>query len=747
MYIPGPVPGPVPVLRSYTVTYVYTHKRIIMLYSRLGLQQKLMETAPDGGKRVRVTPQSEPKRDDGLWQYVTVLRQHATSPQVQCTFCQHVFVGGATRIRDHICDKCTCGTNAFMQVKEKLLTERADSAAKKAKKTVERDVDEAVESAESCESKVKTDPEVKIKGQQTIRASMQASSSAEIDDVIAEFFYGCNVEPAIADNPLFKKMVMKLKTAPASYKPPDRNRLSNDLLESTTARLKREEAPLRETVLKDGGTVVSDGWDDVAKNHLINFLCGNSKGFFFDGTLKLTSEDSENAEKVAKLICDEITSVGALSIVQVVTDTCAVMQAAWKLIEKKFPWITCTCCAPHVLSLELKDMAKISDPAAVIEGAQKILARFWGRKRWARTKLREVAKRNLGKDVGLYRAKVTRFAGKVRELARILRLKSFLQEVVVSAEYSQQKWSKDEAEADDQADDEADATADGEDIVKKLILDEAGFWKKLVEVLRIMTPIVKLLRLTDGEQPAMGKVYDRMFMIGQKIDESSAIWKAEAAAVHEKRWEYLHSFMHAAGYALDPEFMDTQGDIDEATQNGLFDIIEKMSIRDAIAESDDSKRVLASLYAADDLHTAVLPADIKEKALQRATETHLELAKYQQRAGTFASAIVQNAAKQMPPAAWWAMYGKHVPRLAAVARRVLAQPVSASAAERNWSVYGRIVTPTRSRTRHARADKLVYCHEALHLRAKLLRAGYVQQHVKWDSDSDSDETDEEDLMM
>ena len=61
----------------------------------------------------------------------------------------------------------------------------------------------------------------------------------------------------------------------------------------------------------------------------------------------------------------------------------------------------------------------------------------------------------------------------------------------------------------------------------------------------------------------------------------------------------------------------------------------------------------------------MLPPDIKEKALQRATETHLELAKYQQRAGPFANGIVQNATKQMPPAAWWAMYGKHVPRLAA----------------------------------------------------------------------------------
>ena len=33
------------------------------------------------------------------------------------------------------------------------------------------------------------------------------------------------------------------------------------------------------------------------------------------------------------------------------------------------------------------------------------------------------------------------------------------------------------------------------------------------------------------------------------------------------------------------------------------------------------------------------------------------------------------------------------------------------------------------------------------MRAKLQGAGYVQQAVKWDTDSDSDTTDEEDLAM
>ena len=75
---------------------------------------------------------------------------------------------------------------------------------------------------------------------------------------------------------------------------------------------------------------------------------------------------------------------------------------------------------------------------------------------------------------------------------------------------------------------------------------------------------------------------------------------------------------------------------------------------------------------------------------------------------------------------------------------MLAQPVCASAAERNWSVYGAIKTHARSGMGHGTADKLVYCHEALHMKQKLQVARYSQEPEKWISDSDSDESDEED---
>ena len=76
---------------------------------------------------------------------------------------------------------------------------------------------------------------------------------------------------------------------------------------------------------------------------------------------------------------------------------------------------------------------------------------------------------------------------------------------------------------------------------------------------------------------------------------------------------------------------------------------------------------------------------------------------------------------------------------------MLTQPSSASAAERNWSVYGQIKTPARNRMQHATADKRVYCHETLHYQKKMQCASYKAAVAEWaDSDSDSNVDDDDD---
>ena len=55
------------------------------------MEKQLGQNGPDGKKRVRVASMNEPKRDEGMWRYVEVIQEHATSPMVKCIFCAKMF--------------------------------------------------------------------------------------------------------------------------------------------------------------------------------------------------------------------------------------------------------------------------------------------------------------------------------------------------------------------------------------------------------------------------------------------------------------------------------------------------------------------------------------------------------------------------------------------------------------------------------------------------------------------------------
>lgn len=316
------------------------------------------------------------------------------------------------------------------------------------------------------------------------------------------------------------------------------------------------------------------------------------------------------------------------------------------------------------------------------------------------------------------------------DLTDLCRAKADLQEVVVSAGYNAQRVTRAEAEETD----ENALSADSFAAAKSILLDDDGFWCHLVMILRASLPIVKLLRMLDGNKPVLGKVYDRMFLITQKLKKSTgAPWLSKVLEIHESRWEYLHSDMHSAAYALDPEFQDLVVDIDDATQEGLQRVFERLSLRDAILSSADPEAASRRLTLQS------------EEVVKRVAQAELEFSQYQGKEQAFGRASAQLNAKQMAPAKWWRTYGKTLPLLCSFACTVLAQVAAASACERNWSVYGR-VREGRGRLGHVKSDKLVYAHEAMALHDKLLDAGYVDEVEDWD-DSDSDASSEADLTV
>jgi len=204
--------------------------------------------------------------------------------------------------------------------------------------------------------------------------------------------------------------------APLSYRLPNRHRINGDILDTVTRKLRASDEPMRDAFLKSNGcTVMCDGWDDIERSHLVNCLYCTAGSSFFEGTTKLDSRTHEDSMSVANFLLEAIDRLSppVATVVHVVTDTCSTMQGAWKIVERERPWVSATCCAPHVLNLLLKDIAHIPQVELVMEQMETVLQRFCGRTRWTRVKLMEVTKENHGKALGLYRARVTRFAGKV----------------------------------------------------------------------------------------------------------------------------------------------------------------------------------------------------------------------------------------------------------------------------------------------------------------------------------------------
>lgn len=571
---------------------------------------------------------------------------------------------------------------------------------------------------------------------------------------VARFFFGNNIAVRNVESTTFKELVQAIRTAPLDWNPPSRKALGSTCLTALARKLRQEEAPLRQSVLQYGGTVMSDGWDSIDREHLINQLVGTSKGVFFDGTVKLGSTDHEDASMVASVFRATIARTGALAVIQLCSDTCNVMKAAWKMIEKEYPWITATPCGTHVLNLELKDIGKIPAIQSVIAKVKLVLSVFGGRSRWPRQRLKETIFANHGgAKWGLYRAKATRFAGNVREMARMLRAKNDLQQIVVSAEYTKREKNinrsrqlvQKAAEQGDQDDNENELDDDepvaaarniaGE--VKGVLLDESGFWAELVNILRVTHPIVCLLRLMDGNQPCLGDVYFNMFTIKEKMEALAdrVSWVPAALRIHDQRWEYLHSHMHAAAYALHPAYMTMAKDIDQHCQTGLFTIIERMMIRDVILKNECDISTPEKLAEVCKVYHRRHP-----EVVSRTAQCEREFCLYQQGEPPFDREAVKLNAAVVHPHKWWTMYGGHVELLQSVAQRVLGQVAAASAAERNWSIYGQVKNDKALRLTHAHADARVYVHEALQLHEKLNKV--EDAHVEEWSDSDSNASDD-----
>eukprot|EP00252_Welwitschia_mirabilis_P009046 TRINITY_DN2133_c0_g1_i15.p1 TRINITY_DN2133_c0_g1~~TRINITY_DN2133_c0_g1_i15.p1 ORF type:complete len:532 (-),score=116.96 TRINITY_DN2133_c0_g1_i15:980-2575(-) len=359
---------------------------------------------------------------------------------------------------------------------------------------------------------------------------------------MAEFWY-YHMLPlnAFRSSLLMKEMCQAIYKAGPDFKPPSYYEVRTKLLDEVKEDIDCMLIDHRNTWKEKGCTLMCDGWEDKRGRNLLNFMVGSAKGIMFLKSVD-ASQEYKNAQYLFNLIRECIEDIGPEHVVQVVTDNAASFVAAGRILMASYPTIYWTPCAAHCLDLLLEDIGKINWISMVVRRA-KIICKFIYMNSHVRHLFLEFSK-----GVEIVRPATTRFATNFILLESIQSHKSNLMNMFVS-----EKYRNDERFA------RARRLPMGK-VAKRAIWDETQFWHGVRNCILITEPLVKVLRIVDGERPSMGFVYEAMERAKDAIKAYMSASRQESDWAHissliDKRWnENLHSDLHAAAHVLNPKF-------------------------------------------------------------------------------------------------------------------------------------------------------------------------------------------------
>lgn len=175
-----------------------------------------------------------------------------------------------------------------------------------------------------------------------------------------------------------------------------------------------------------------------------------------------------------------------------------------------------------------------------------------------------------------------------------------------------------------------------------------------------------------------------------------------------------HSILHAAAYALDPEFHRHQHDADGEVMTGLYDVMKRL-----LPDDDD---------------------------LNAAKEQYADFKNCQ---GDFLkhgpNKSIWKAVQAMPAYKWWMCRCTFAKQLRFVAVKVLACTTTSSACERNWSGFEHIQSKKRNKLAFGRLDDIMFVYHNMQLlrrQADDARKRKLEPTVPWQvmqvSDSEED---------
>ena len=551
---------------------------LIFVYStQLNMDSESPEQAPSRSHS-SVQSNVRTKTDIG-WDYATLVVDANGKKSCICNFCNKVISGGGiNRVKKHL-----AGYNGEVVACPKVPSDVRFTIQGNLKETAQKDKDESPftisdedeDMEETLRRNVKArsvkagkrkatsnvhpffSKTVNDGAQPTIKSAMQSKAKLQdVDLAIAMFFYDACVPTNACNSPYYQHMVDKIAGIGHGYKAPNYRALRAKLLGDAKKSVSLLIDSFRDQWVETGCTIMSDGWRDIRQRHLINFLVYCPKGISFLKSVD-ASDIASDATNLCNLFAEIVEMVGRNNVVQLVTDNAANYKLAGTKLCEKYPSITWSPCAAHCLNLVLKDVSELDNVKSLVTLASRVTVFIYNHK-WPLNWLR---KRPGWTEI--IRPGATRFGTAFIALQSLYNHKEDLQAMVISSEYKKMLKVGNAVECRD------------------IVMNE-NFWKNSLITVKVMTPLLKLLRLLDSdEKPAIGYVYDGMRRARKGVKElfkkKKELYKPYTNII-DRRWDrMLRKSIHCAAYWLNPAIQYDRANLCKKNEvvQGVLEMAEK----------------------------------------------------------------------------------------------------------------------------------------------------------------------------
>ncbi|KAJ6962630.1 hypothetical protein NC652_001322 [Populus alba x Populus x berolinensis] len=618
---------------------------------------------------------------DACWEHCVLV--DATRQKVRCNYCLREFSGGVYRMKFHLA-----------QIKNKDIVPCAEvpddvrdhirvilSTPKKQKTPKKLRVDRAaIAQQNSSSASGGAHPNHGSSGQHgstgpsLLFPHPLPSAQPEVDDdrkkkqddadkKIGVFFFHNSIPFSASKSIYYQEMVDAIAECGAGYRAPSYEKLRSTLLEKVKDDIHDCYKKYRDEWKETGCTILCDSWSDGRNKSIIVISVTCLKGTLFLKSVDISGHE-DDATYLFELLESIVLEVGVENVVQVITDSATSYVCAGKLLMSKYNSLFWSPCASYCIDKMLEDIGKQEWMGMVLEEA-KTITRYMYSHAWTLNMMRKFTG---GRE--LIRPRISRFVADYLSLRAIVIQEDNLKNMFSQSEcLSSMHCRHPEAQA-----------------IKSLLYQDR-FWKSAHEAVSVSEPLIKTLRIVDGDMPAMGYIYEG-------IERAKSAIKAYYKGIEEKYmpiWEIidrgwnkqLHSPLQAAAAFLNPSiFYNPNFKIDLRMRNGFQETMIKM------ATTDGDKIEIT-----------------KEHPI------------YINAQGALGTEFAIMGRTLNSPGDWWAGYGYEIPTLRRAAIKILSQPCSSHWCRWNRSTFESVHTKKRNRAELEKFNDLLFAHCNLWLQA------------------------------